>query len=122
MLESICVEICNKKNVIIGCIYRHPSMGLNEFNDDFFNPLLENIATDNKKLFLVGDFNIDLLKVDIESLTTIVFDIITANLLVPHIIHPTRITSSSRTLIDNIYSNSDGISGNLQFQIILQNF
>ena len=48
-------------------------MDLNEFNDDFFNLLLENIATDNKKLFLVGDFNIDLLKVDIESLTTIVF-------------------------------------------------
>ena len=36
---------------------------------------------------------------------------------VPHIIFPTRITSSTRTLIDNIYSNSvifnEGISGNL---------
>ena len=68
-------------------------MDLNEFNDDFFNPLLENIATDNKKLFSVGDFNIDLLKV--ESLTTNLFDIITANILVPHIIHPTRITSKN---------------------------
>ena len=62
MFKSIFVEICNKTktSVIIGCIYRHPSMDLNEFNDDFLNPLLENIATDNKKLFLVGDFNIDL--------------------------------------------------------------
>ena len=78
------------------------------------------VATDNKKLFLVGDFNIDLLKVNIESPTN-VFDIITANFLVPHIIHPTRITSSSRTLIDNIYSNSDnfadGISDNLTIAI-----
>ena len=83
------------------------------------NSMMENIATDNKKLFLVGDFNI--YKVDIESPTTNFFDIITANLLVPHIIHPTRITSSSRTLIDNIYSNTDnfadGISGNLTLAI-----
>ena len=53
-----------KQNVIIGCIYQHPYM------DPVFNSLLENIATGNKKLFLVGDFNIDLFKVDIESPTT----------------------------------------------------
>ena len=31
-LESVFVEICkkNKKNRIIGCIYRHPSMDLND--------------------------------------------------------------------------------------------
>ena len=122
-LESAFVEICNKihKNVIVGCIYRHPSMDINEFNDDFLNPLLESIESDNKKLFLVGDFNIDLLKVDIDSSTTKFFDTITSNLLVPHIIHPTRITTTSRTLIDNIYSNStnflDGISGNLTLAI-----
>ena len=119
-LESAFVEICNKihKNVIVGCIYHHPSMDINEFNDDFLNPLLESIESDNKKLFLVGDFNIDLLKVDIDSSTTKFFE---SNLLVPHIIHPTRITTISRTLIDNIYSNStnflDGISGNLTLAI-----
>ena len=122
-LESAFVEICNKihKNGIVGCIYRHPSMDINEFNDDFLNPLLESIESDNKKLFLVGDFNIDLLKVDIDSSTTKFFDTITSNLLVPHIIHPTRITTTPRTLIDNIYSNSpnflDGISGNLTLAI-----
>ena len=82
---------------------------------------MEKLATDNKKLFLVGDFNIDLLKVDVDPPTTNFFDIITTNLLVPHIIHPTRITSETRTLIDNIYSNStnfkDGISGNLTLAI-----
>ena len=120
-LESVFVEICkkNKKNIIIGCVYRHPSMDLNEFNDEFRNPLLEKITNDNKKLFLVGDFNIDLLKVDLDPPTTNFFDIITSNLLVPHKIHPTRITSSTRTLINNIYSNSfeDGISGNFTIAI-----
>ena len=125
-LESVFVEICNKnkKNVILGCIYRHRSMDLNEFNEfneEFLNPLMEKMATDNKKLFLVGDFNIDLLIVDSHPPTTIFFDIITTNLLVTHIIHPTRITSTTKTLIDNIYSNctnfEDGISGNLTLAI-----
>ena len=65
----------------------------------------------------MGDFNIDLQRVDVDTPTTNLFDVITANLLVPHIIIPTIITSTARTLIDNIYSNStnfkEGISGNL---------
>ena len=38
-LESAFIEICNKskKNKIIECIYRHPSMDLCEFNNYFFN-------------------------------------------------------------------------------------
>ena len=52
-----------------------------------------------------------------DKLTTNFFDVVTANLLIPHIIIPTIITSTTRTLIDNIYSNStnfkEGISGNL---------
>ena len=58
---------------------------------------------------------------------------ITSNLCVPHITCSTRITTTSSTLIDNIYSNSlnfaEGISGNLtttishhlaQFLILLE--
>lgn len=45
----------------------------------------------------------------------------TSNLFIPHIIHPTRITSHSKTLIDNIFSNSpnfsQGMSGNLTISI-----
>ena len=53
--------------------------------------------------------------------TSIFFDTITSHLLIPHIIHPTRCTSTTKTLIDNIYSNSvnfqKGISGNLTISI-----
>ena len=51
-LESAFIEICkkSKKNIIIGCIYRHPSMDLCEFNNE---------------LLLMDDFNIDL-KVDMD--------------------------------------------------------
>ena len=36
-LESTFIEIINPKktNVIIGCIYRHPTMNLNEFNNNY---------------------------------------------------------------------------------------
>ena len=47
--------------------------------------------------------------------------ILTSNLFVPHIIYPTRITTTSKTLIDNIFSNSlnfsQGTSGKLTISI-----
>ena len=41
-LESTFIEIINhkKSNIIVGCIYRHPAMDLNEFNDYYLNELL----------------------------------------------------------------------------------
>ena len=37
-LESTFTEIINpkKSNIVIGCIYRHPNMDLNEFNSYYF--------------------------------------------------------------------------------------
>ena len=122
-LESKFIEIINpgKRNIICGCIYRHPSMNLKEFNEDYFCNLMEIISTENKKIFLGGDFNIDLMKVESDNEISNFLDTITLNLLVPHIIYPTRITSNSHTLIDNIFSNSlnfsDGIYGNLTISI-----
>ena len=57
------------------------------------------------------------MKIDEDTKSSSFFDSITSNLFVPHIIHPKRITSTTKTLIDNIFSNStnykEGISGNL---------
>ena len=63
-LESIFIEIINKKtkNIIIGCIYRHPCMQINDFNQNFLTPLLEKIFFENKNVILMGDFNINLLQ------------------------------------------------------------
>ena len=45
-LESVFVEIINpgKKNIIVGCIYRHPSMDDHEFKIDHLDPLMEKMA------------------------------------------------------------------------------
>ena len=94
-------------------------MGLNKFHQDYLNPLMEKLSNENKKVFLIGDFNVDLMKIAIDVDTSNIFDVITANLIVPHIIHPTRIKHTRKTLIDNIYSNSvqfqDGVSAIYQY-------
>ena len=70
-LESTFIEICNpkKKNIIIGCIYKHPNMNINGFNDDYLNEPLDKLSKENKTIFLLGDFNINLLNNDIHPPT-----------------------------------------------------
>ena len=64
-LESTFIEMLNPKktNVIVGCIYRHPHMDLNEFNDYYINNLLDMLSKENT-IFLLGNFNIVLLNYD----------------------------------------------------------
>ena len=62
-LESTFFEIINSKksNIIDGCFYKHPVMDVGDFNKNYFNPLLGKLSKENKQLFLLGDFNINLL-------------------------------------------------------------
>ena len=96
-------------------------MDANEYTDDHLIPFLSQLQKEGKRKFLMGDFNIGLMKVDDDALTAKYSDIMTSNLFVPHIIHPTRITSTTKTLIDNIFSNasnfSDAKSGNLTISL-----
>ena len=59
----ILFEIVNpkKSNIIVGVIYRYPSMDLIDFNCNYLNKLLENISKEQKSIFLLGDFNVNLL-------------------------------------------------------------
>ena len=49
-LESTFIEITNpsKTNIIVGCIYRHRTMDLHEFNYYYLNPLLEKLPKEKK--------------------------------------------------------------------------
>ena len=91
-------------------------MVLTEFNNDYFTNLLDIISSENKTVVLLGDFNADLLKYDRNSNISDFLDSMYFSLLLPLIFSPTRITSSSATLIDNIFTsnyNSSFVSGNL---------
>ena len=105
-LESTFIEIVNlrKSNIIVGVIYRHPSMDLTDFNCNYLNKLLENISKEQKSIFLLGDFNVNLLNYNEHNQTNEFLDSLASNSFIPLILQPTRITSHSNTLIDNIFS------------------
>ena len=48
------------KDVIIGVVYRPPGTKLETFYDCFF-PIVEQINSENRPCYILGDFNIDLL-------------------------------------------------------------
>ena len=68
-LECTFIEILTSsgKNIIVGCIYRHPCVHPSEFNDIYLKVLLENLSHENKTIIIMGDCNIDLLKYDTEK-------------------------------------------------------
>ena len=117
-LESTFIEIVNpkKSTIVVGIIYRHPSMDLTDFNCNYLNKLLENISKEQKSIFLFGDFNVHALNYTEHNQTNKFLDSLASYSFIPLILQPTRITSHSTTLIDNIFSNvidPDIISGNL---------
>ena len=61
--ESAFIEITNpnKSNIIVGCISRHPKMDLFEFIHYNLNPLIDQLAKKQNTVFLLGDFNVNLL-------------------------------------------------------------
>ena len=75
-----------------------------------------NISKEQKSVFLLGDFNVNLLNYNEHNQTNEFLDSLASNLLTPLILEPIRITSHSNTFIDNVFSNvidPDIISGNL---------
>ena len=94
-------------------------MKINELNDDYLNELFGKLSKENKTIFLLGDFNINLLNYDINPPTNEFLDCLSSHYLLPHIVQPSRVATNSKTLID-IFSNMavpNIISGNLTASI-----
>ena len=101
---------------LIGVIYRpnsQPKADIDIFISTL-NDILEIINDEKKKMTLMGDFNIDLLSYTKHEKTNTFIDSIFSSGFIPQITKPTRITQSSATLIDHIYTNEispDPING-----------
>ena len=113
-LKSTFIEIVipRKSNIIVGVIYRHPSMDLIGFNCNYLNKLLENIFKEQKSIFLLGDFNVNLLNYNEHNQTNEFLDSLASNSYIPLILQPTRIISHSNAL-NNLLIDPHIISGNL---------
>ena len=115
--ESIWVSIplTKTKNIILGNIYRpntFPKASLPQASKTHFE-ILDIINNDKKfkgsKIYILGDFNIDLLKFDVHNPTNNFLNNNISLGLLPYITKPTHITKTNASLIDNIYSNSNSI-------------
>lgn len=109
--ESLFIKISigKGKYKIIGNIYRAPGTDINAFihnlNDIF--SLIEKDKSLNKaeEIQIMGDFNINLIKHGSHKQTSSFLDYFLSKNMLPIISLPTRLTPSSSTLIDNIFTN-----------------
>lgn len=103
--ESLFIELKNpkEKNIVIGLINRPPNSNVDLFYEDF-EKCFDALSRENKRLYYMGDFSIDLLSQDNNHETFL--QLAYSNTYYPHINKPTIIENNSSTLIDNIFSNN----------------
>ena len=114
--EAMFIEIIlpDRKNLIVGCIYRHPSESIRDFSNDHLEPILSKVNRERKECVLMGDFNVDLLTSNGDNAASEFYNTLSSYFYTPFILQPTRLRS--KTLIDNIFLNSleySATSGNI---------
>ena len=104
-LETEFVEInLYGKSYIVGELYRIPGSDLKLFFENY-EALITKMNLERKTLIVGMDQNIDYLKLNLHENTEKFLDMNFQLGLVPMITRPTRVTSRTATLIDNIYTN-----------------
>jgi len=104
--ESLIVQISqsNKaaKDIIVGVLYRPPNTNIDTFLSNLSN-LLDTLNKENRPTYLLGDYNIDLLKQNTHSESFL--NLLLSSGFYPKIDRPTKVTNTTATLIDNILTN-----------------
>ena len=101
-LECIWLEVqpVHSKSFLVGHLYRPPNSTI-QWNE-IFEKSLEKVLKEEKEIYLLGDFNRDLLNYQINSAWT---DYIEPFGITQLVTEATRVTPDSSTLIDHVYSN-----------------
>ena len=106
VIETQFIELITKpKNTLVGIIYRPPNSKLEQFKECLAE-ILQKVDRQNKKCYLIGDFNLDLFKANENQFINGFINQMFSSTFYPLISKPTRITNSSATLIDNIFVNN----------------
>ena len=108
--ESIWLEIKqeHKKPIVIGCLYRPQTESVDYFN--LLAEMVDGLINDNKEVMLFGDLNCDFLKT--HSLTTHMSTFMEMYNLEQMVTKPTRITPTSKSLIDIILTTNSNLCCN----------
>ena len=104
-LECLFIEFDGKpKTTLCGLIYHRPNCNNNEFIEELTN-LINIIKNENKIIHLMGDFNVDLLGWPGTCISRDLLNLAHGNNLFSLINKPTRVSNTSSTIIDHIWSN-----------------
>ena len=125
LIECVFVEVDKSvfqtpKNLVFGVIYRPPNTSPDEFLDKF-SEMMHKLKRENKICYLLGDYNLDLLKNETHLPTSNFLDLMYSCSFLPLIHKPTRVTKSTATLIDNIFTNHLQVNLNTINGILLTN-
>ena len=96
---EITLNVLNKK-IILGNIYRPPHNNYNQFITEL-TPIVCRLDKCKRDVFIGGDFNIDLIKINEKPIFNEYLDMITSCNFFHKITLPTRLTENGGTLIDN---------------------
>ena len=100
-IESVFIELSiAKSKIIVGVVYRPPNSSINDFSN-IINDILTTANNEKKQCYVMGDFNIDILKHNSTDFVNTIY----SNNFFPLIIKPTRVNLTSSSLIDNIFTN-----------------
>ena len=104
--ETVWTEAENPKdkNILICCAYRHPNSDPETFKE-YLQNILANPTITNKNVFILGDFNLNLLNYDSHTPTKKFVSLFLSQHFLPFVVHPTRVSDHYSTIIDNIFSN-----------------
>ena len=81
------------------------------FNDKMSN-IVNVVRRENKTCYLLGDYDINILNYENNAQTPQFVDMISSNGFLPLITRPSRVTATSATSIDNIFTNNIGDMNN----------
>ena len=102
-VENLWVEVAkNKVKYIIGGVYQHPNIHVDKFSE-LLEMNISALSRFNIPCIIVGDINIDLLKLDVSTCVKNYLNTLLLNNFLPALFLPTRITKTSVTAIDHIY-------------------
>ena len=108
--EGLFIDIAGENiinKITLGNIYKPPKDNSNNQNISCFideiTPSLHTLSKENSYSILVGDFNIDLLKLNERQIFSKLFDNMCSSGFFPRITVPSRFATNSCSLIDQIY-------------------
>ena len=89
--ETIWTEIKNAKsqNILCACTYRHPNTDIKKYIE-YMDKIMSKISKESKLVFVMGDFNVNLLNYESHNETNDFINTMVSHYLLPHILHPTR--------------------------------